>query len=744
MPEDLQDQVSDWLRGLTSLTSLKIPRCYVPGGWVQQVELHCFGDASEKGYGACVYLRVLRDDQFHTSLVTSRGRVAPLKKVTLPRLELLACVMSARLMTFARTALQLPDETPYCCWTDSKVALGWLQGEPSRWKQFVANRVREIQALTDPARWRHCPGIENPADVLSRGVLAPRLIGMDIWWRGPNWLSEDRIPAPEESKDEDSADVNIEVFEEKSCFTSQSAEVLELPVERWSSLTKAIRVVAWILRFARNARSPLEDRNREELSFAEMSKAKMHLLKNIQEAAFEKEISLIRCNKPVAKTSLLWRLSPMIGEDAILRVKGRLQNSELEEDEKHPIIVPNGHFALLLVRFQHRLLKHAGVDAMLTSLRAVYWIVGARRLAKKVKASCVSCCRHDSASCDQISAPLPAARVTRAPAFAVTGLDFAGPLYCQDFPGKKFYVLLFTCGVVRAVHLELTEALSAQETALAFKRFVSRRGMPSVVYSDNAKCFHRVAGQLSDFGPIMMKWKFIAPRAPWWGGWWERLVRSVKSHLRKSVGFRSLCRTELATLLCEIEACINSRPITFVGDTVDAPEPLTPSHFLTGRKHGEVSERVPADPLDDNDMRALTGSVNQSAEQFWQRWSQEYLRNLPTGSRKVRSPKSLQKDSVVLIQEDNLPRLSWRMGRVEELLPGTDGLVRCVKIRTMRGSIVRPVQRLHVLEMVPEVSEFGDQSNFSNPQPVHEPTPAAEPRKTHSGRIVKCPSRLDL
>lgn len=744
VPEDIQDQVTDWLRGLSSLTSLRIPRCYVPGGWDPLVELHVFGDASEKAYGACVYIRVMRDGLCHTALVTSRGRVAPLKKVTLPRLELLACVLSARLVSFTRAALQLPDDIQYFCWTDSRVALGWLQGDPTRWKQFVSNRVREIQTLTNPARWFHCPGSENPADVLSRGTLGQRLMELDTWWGGPPWLSDPdfSIPTRQDSLDAELEEVGPEPLEEKACLVNQSEEAFELPVERWSSLTKSIRVVAWIFRFIQNARKPSEERSSNDLSFSEMSDAKVHLIRSIQKAEYRKEVGMLQKGTPVPKTSPLWKLSPMLGEDGLVKMKGRLQNAELEEGEKHPIIVPNGHFALLLVRFKHSLLKHCGVEAMLTSLRNEYWVVGARRLAKRVKSSCVSCCRHDSAPCDQVPAPLPVARVTRAPAFSVTGLDYAGPLFCREFPGKKFYVLLFTCGVVRAVHLELTEALSSQETAMAFKRFASRRGTPSIVYSDNAKCFRHVSEHLKEFALSVKDWRFIAPRAPWWGGWWERLVRSVKSHLKKSVGSRSLRRGQLSTVLCEIEACINSRPITFVGDAVDAPEPLTPSHFLIGRMHGEAVEETPASP-DEDEIRAMDAMVQSRSEMFWQRWSQEYLRNLPTGSRSLKSSRTLNKDSVVLIREDNTPRMNWRLGRVEELIPGSDGLVRCVRLRTKRGIITRPIQRLHVLEMVPEVSDFGD-SNFSAPQPVHESSPPAEPRRTHSGRVVKRPSKMDL
>jgi len=145
----------------------------------------------------------------------------------------------------------------------------------------------------------------------------------------------------------------------------------------------------------------------------------------------------------------------------------------------------------------------------------------------------------------------------------VTGLDYAGPLFCIDLPSKKLYILLFTCAVVRAVHLELTDSLSLSDCMLAIRRFAARRGLPSVFYSDNAKTFVSAARQLQqEYGPLSPHWKFIVPRSPWWGGWWECLIRSVKSALRKTIGVKCLSKIELETTIQEIEACVNSRPLT--------------------------------------------------------------------------------------------------------------------------------------------------------------------------------------
>ena len=324
-----------------------------------------------------------------------------------------------------------------------------------------------------------------------------------------------------------------------------------------------------------------------ELSFVELEKAKMVLIQQIQCGDFPKECASLQDGRPVKKSSALYKFQPFLDGEGIMRVGGRLQYSDLSYDSKHPILIPKSHLAVLLVRFQHQLLKHGGVDVLLTSLGNQFWIVGARALAKQVKKWCLLCQKQDAVASSQLAAPLPTVHVRPAEPFAVTGVDRAGPLYCCDQPGKKLYMLLFTCGVVRAVHLELVSFLSSPETLMAFRRFVARPGVPHYVFSDNAKGFKAMPDLLMrQFEHVSPEWTWIVPDSPWWGGWCERLVRSVKTALWKSVGVNSLTHTELLTVLVEIEACINSRPLTFVWDDIETREPLRPAHFLLWSQWG--------------------------------------------------------------------------------------------------------------------------------------------------------------
>uniref|UniRef100_A0A5S6QYI8 Integrase catalytic domain-containing protein n=1 Tax=Trichuris muris TaxID=70415 RepID=A0A5S6QYI8_TRIMR len=415
----------------------------------------------------------------------------------------------------------------------------------------------------------------------------------------------------------------------------------------------------------------------------------------IQKERFPQEVERMSSGRELPKTSQIAQLDPFFSEDRLLRVGGRIEKSELSYEARHPIILPHRHVVVeMLVRRCHEGQMHAGVEHTLAVLRQRFWILRARSVVKGIVRGCVTCRKVSSAPFAQKMAPLPEERITEAFPFQRTGIDFAGPLYVEcGNCCKKAYICLFTCMTIRAVHLELVMDMSVDQFLLALRRFVARRGKPSLIQSDNFTTFkaadkevqqlfkgrnlNKVKEKLSSEG---IEWKFITERAPWTGGYWERLIRSVKTPLKKVLGRALLNEPELRTVLTEIEAKINSRPLTFVGDDPRDASVLTPFHFLIGREflefpeQGSARERSAVGYQGGTELRRRWRHQQRLVSHFWKRWRAEYVTTLSVRKKWCGQKPSPMVGDIVLIAEEHVPRARWLMGRVLEVLPGSDGL----------------------------------------------------------------------
>lgn len=336
---------------------------------------------------------------------------------------------------------------------------------------------------------------------------------------------------------------------------------------------------------------------------------------------------------------------------------------------------------------------------------------------KKVIFSCCLCKRFRLTADTAPTAPLPLDRLKQGAPFDVVGVDFAGPLYVKAASGSvKSYVALFTCAVSRAVHLELVSAMSTEAFLMAFRRFTARRGLPTTIYSDNAPTFKKASKDLyalframqeEDFTSHLAKnrvtWKFIVPSAPWWGGWWERLVRTVKTTLRKVLGRACLTSEELSTVLTEVEGIVNSRPLTMDSTDATEPRPITPGDILLGKRLACLP-----DPTTETEHQSKRTDLLKRikyrrclTDNFWKRWQHEYLLQLRSAHHmQPASASTLSVDDVVLVHDSNAPRQLWQMGRVLKTHRGRDGNIRSCQVKLQNGSITdRPVQRLYPLEV---------------------------------------------
>lgn len=701
-PDTISKKWEQYRLELLLLENIPIPR-YLSVENATKYELHAFGDASEVAYGGIIYLKSTSNCEVMVNMITSKTRVAPIKPVTLPRLELCAAYETAKLVVHVKKTMDL--DCPVYCWSDSTIVLRWIAANPRRWKTFVSHRVTKIQGLTPIESWRHVPGIDNPADLASRGVPVADLMKNKKWWNGPEWLVSTTVPIfqiPEASVSED--------LEERKLPLLVSHISTDLSIlNRFSSLLRLQRVTSYVIRYLTALRKkPVPS---GPISPSEHEEALWRWVKLVQQQSFLDEWKSLKNGNTVNSNSNLKSLYPFVDHNGILRVTGRLQNANLPAERKHPIILPsNSHLTTLIIQHHHHHLLHAGFQHTWASLQSQFWIVRGRDKVRHFIRKCVTCRRYKAAAAAQLMGNLPTSRVNSSRPFIHCGVDFAGPFNLKNPVGRvpktyKGYMSIFICMATKAIHLEAVSSLSTSGFLEAFRRFVSRRGLCSHVYSDCGTNFvgaekeissmfklkqtnEDIAEQLSTQG---ITWHFNPPSAPHQGGLWEAGVKSTKHHLRRIIGNAALTFEMFSTILCQIEAVLNSRPLTPLSSDPGDLSVLTPGHLLLGE---------PLTTLPEVDVRDIpTNRLNQyqlqqqRIQHLWKRWSMEYLNTLQQRTKWMWESSNVKIGDLVLIVEESAPA-TWRMGRITEVHPGKDGKVRVVTLRTSSTVLQRPIVKL--------------------------------------------------
>ncbi|XP_044778298.1 uncharacterized protein LOC120284346 [Drosophila simulans] len=672
LPTEMSQRWQSFLDEYSDLNQIRVPRWI----WYQPEEIivlehHGFCDASQRAYGAAIYIRVEMGQKILTRLLTAKTRVAPVKTVSLPRLELCGAVLLTEMVTAILP--QMPSaSSDIRCWTDSTIVLAWLRKPACNWTTFVANRVAKITQATPVDCWAHVRSEQNSADLASRGVSLHELAENHLWWHGPEWLQGPRELWPAQS---DTLPVTeLEQRAVKVHFVKgPSIDFLE----RFSKLDKALRVLVYVQRFLKRCRKgsflPSSRPTSEEIREAERT-----LTSIAQRRAYGQELQHLTEKRPLPVSSPLVNLFPFIDQHGLLRACGRLTASKtLQYDERHPILLPyDCRLSRLIVQFTHQITLHGGSQLIVRLIRTKYWIPKIKNVVKAVVNPCKICTIYKKRLQTQLMGDFPTDRVSFSRAFTYTGIDYAGPFEIKNYTGRaclitKGYVCVFVCFSTKAIHLEPTSDLTTEKFLAAFARFVARRGCPQRVHSDNGKTFVGAATLISrDFLQAIKEsvtdayshqglvWRFIPPGAPHMGGLWEAGVKSFQTLFLKSTSVRKYTFEELATLLAKIEACLNSRPLSPMSEDPSDLLALTPGHFLIGG------------PLLSTAEPEIKGEA-----------------------------KNLQADDMVVVKEDNLPPNEWRLGRIVSAFPGADDRIRVVEIRTSRGTIKRPVHKVILLPM---------------------------------------------
>ncbi|XP_043862777.1 uncharacterized protein LOC122756629 [Drosophila santomea] len=640
VPQGIHTAWMSLLASLSSLESVAIPR-YCLQSAIHTFQIHGFCDASIRAYGCCIYARTIGSDG-----LTKKA----------------------------------------------DFVLHWNLQHSATLSTFVGNRIAEIQELTSDCHWRHVPTHCNPADILSRGCTITEL-EQSIWFEGPEFLGQDHQHWPKDSRDNSDIDMEtVQLEKRKSAFAvhTTSNQLLE-GIYKISSHHRCLLVIAWMYRFTQRCRK-LTPFQSPSPTPAELMRALHCIVWNIQTIHFAQEMSSVLKGHPIRTNLKNPSLFLQVTDGfQMLKVGGRLELADYPETQKHPVLLPaKDPFVSQFARHLHLQNYHAGPRTLVALIRKQFWIVNARDLARQVVRSCIHCRRYRPTLERQLMGQLPKERITPSRPFSRCGIDFCGPinvyLRIRGKPPTKAYLAVFVCFATKAIHVEVVSDLTTDSFIASLKL----ESLKQFLFKDETtKTIHYFCR--SEF----INFHFIPPRAPHFGGIWEAAVKSVKGLLNRTLRDTRLTFEELATAAADVEAILNSRPLTPLSADPNDLAALTPGHFLVGDALRALPE-LP--PIDDNlDKLDRWKRVSALKHHIWSRWSHEYINELQVRTTWTKTSPNLAVNDMVIDHEDNLPPQRWLLGRIVSTIAGVDNIVRVADVRTAKGIIRRPIRKLALL-----------------------------------------------
>ena len=709
---------------LSNLFALKFPRACVNEDLVNSLCIFC--DASKSCYGFAVY--GLCDGK--SQLLFAKSKVAPLKTKTLPILELMAVYLALKCLPLLLDSYKSIKFDKVICAVDSQIVLQWVLSDVVSTKNiFTRNRLKDISLFKKnldeeygiSVNFKYVKSNDNPCDLLTRGItFSDFQEKFAFWLQGPSWLPSSLDAWPDSSlgclsennkmlvQSSGSASVNVNIAEASNCLIN---------VCEFSELRKLFLTAKYLFRAVFFFKKSDEDPSQA---------GKLYLMKEMQKSSFPRELEYLQNPEgDKAVPALVNNLNLFLDNKGLIRSRGRIGKSLMFDFEvMNPILLAKDHhFTRLIVEFYHKKCKHLGVQTTLNTIRNNgCWIPRMRQYVKKVLGLCLTCKKFNSLAFRYPRMTnLPKHRVNFVRPFNHTGVDFTGHLWIKNEADEnvKMYLLIFTCMNVRAIHIELVPDMSTHSFVLAFLRFVNLYGVPSFVYSDNAKSF--VAGcqalqqaLVSDeykesFSVYDIQHIRIPLYSAWVGATWERMIRTIKRCLYKTVGRARLSYFELLTVLSDVQSAINARPLTYRSSENDL-EVITPSSFLKFYlnphlmfKESDEGYLWEQDPPSRDTLIQSIALRDEVFRDFKEQWYQTYLLSLRENCRDLHQcnwQNKVRAGDVVLVKIPNKTRPYWLLGRVLELIVGHDNAVRSVKLKRGDGVVVHhSINHLYPLEL---------------------------------------------
>ncbi|KAI2642395.1 Ribosomal RNA large subunit methyltransferase M [Labeo rohita] len=605
-------------------------------------------------------------------------RVSPKKQQSIPCLELCAALTGAQLAKFMKSELSVPIRQ-VTLWSDSTIVLAWIQADSCRFKVFDRMRVAEIQELIDPKDWCYVDSKSNPADDIMRGKTLAELAKPSRWSQGPSFL----LLPPDQWPQSPFLSLPTEDAELKQAtFCGLTVPVTNLALSDCNPFGSYKELLAATARILHGAATPMEVLTAEDYREAELS-----LLHQAQSQSFPVEMAHFKSSKSLPMSSCLLCLAPEYDSTThLIRVGGCLRRTEqLDESTIHPIVLDPKHpLSRFIIQDFDESLHHPGAERVFAEVRHKYWILRGREAIRQHQRTCLGCKQWRGQPSIPRMADLPPSRLRLLqPAFYSTGVDCFGPYLIKiGRRHEKRWGIIFKCLTTRAVYLDLLHQMDTDSFLMALRRFISRRGKPFEIISDQGTNFRGGERALQkDFAVLhpslqeqlashQISFKFNPPGASHFGSCWEREIRSLKSALCSILGDQIVTEEVLCTVLVEMEGILNSKPLRYTSSDVAGPDSVTPNMLLMGRPDSSLPQVIY--PESEMLSKRRWRHSQLLADQFWRRFLRNYLPELQV-RQKWHKEAACQTGTVVMIVDHQLPRALWPVGRVTKVFPGEDG-----------------------------------------------------------------------
>ena len=704
--EDIRSSFLTAISQLSQVKALRFPRCIVPEGCENDSNpvMMIMVDGSKSAFCALVYGRWMnKNGSFECRLITGKTRVAPIKKISVPRMELQGAVAGVRLAAKVQDDLQI-NFSKRCFFTDSTAVLGMLRGDMSTFQEFVGTRVSEIKSKSDAqTEWNWIPTDKNLADLGTRANAAPADLDQSSdYQNGMSWMKEEEASWPTQFKtgavpeEEKLKSARIMLASRETHSTGDFIEI-----SKYSNYAKLITVTSVVFFAVKKFKEKRKKKQAIVATRDATNTVKMNAAGHVEEAKRfwflwdqwdqgmkkkfdEGQYQTLRAR--LLKLDNLWGLGEMIV------VSGRLgeQLTVGYDKTELPLLETKSRLAVLIMKDAH-CRDHAGVDSTLHTSRLTAWIVRGGILAKRFVRNCFKCKLKNKALASQIMAPVPEQRVPPSPPFGCTAVDLFGPYKVRDSVKKRVtretYGVMFTCMTTTAIHIESTDDYSTDSFLLALRRFMSLRGTPVYIQSDPGTQVKaagkevelwRCEGVKELAAKKKIEWKIIPTAAQHCNGLAERMIGITKKVLCGMLKESVLTKGELDTLFAEVVQMVNSRPLMLKAkEDPDSMGPITPNHLLHGRATADVPEVQFSHQV--NLTRRLR-FIQEVKDQFWKKWIVQVFPHLVPCYKWRKEQRNMQPGDVVLIKDESRISNTYKLGKVAEVMKGEDGKVRKARV----------------------------------------------------------------